>query len=389
MASAAIYIQKKPYKDGTVPVFIRLTIDRQIYLKQICKSRIANVDFKKKEIRKGEPGYIKLNLLISRTLQEAKEYLIDCKLRKANPDAAAFFGSADRSGTISAHITNLADQMKRAPDSFFTGRKYAAVANKIKALDVDINIRSLDKEWIKKFDIALQGLGNKPATRRKDMVVISATINAAGIANPFAGYKKPSGSGTKSSLTRKEFERMAMVDLPPDLHIYRQAFIFAVMARGMRRHDLFSLQWTMIKGDRLIFTPDKTRKAEKEVNMAINDKMREILIEMEGNKPYVFPIIKADPAMAVKNPVGYKNIINKNASDMNAGLKEICLLAKIDKRITIHSARHTFSYLADKGRVALGDIQRTLNHSSPEVTAGYLAGLRETDELDEATEGLF
>src|SRR5688572_20482056 len=132
MASAAIYIQRKPYKDGTVPVFIRLTIDRQIYLKQICKAQVSNVDFKKKEIRKGEPGYIKLNLLISRTLQEAKEYLTDCSLRKAVPDANAFFGISDRSDTISAKIIAIADKMKGSPDSYFTGRKYASVAEKIK-----------------------------------------------------------------------------------------------------------------------------------------------------------------------------------------------------------------------------------------------------------------
>jgi integrase len=139
----------------------------------------------------------------------------------------------------------------------------------------------------------------------------------------------------------------------------------------------------------LIYTPDKTRKKEKVVDMAISEKMASILQEMDGMNDYVFPIFKTDPAMAISRPVVYKGRVNRAAFHMNEALKEIRALAGINKHITIHVARHTFAYLADKSGVSLGDIQRTLNHGSIETTSKYLRSMRESDELDKATEGLF
>mgnify|MGYP003463827387 FL=1 len=170
MASASIYIQSKPYKDGTVPVFLRVIIDRKIHLKQICKPLAVNIDRKKKEVRKNERDYMRLNLLISRTLQEAKEYLIDCDLRKVTPDAQTFFGMSGGMDTIAGQIEIRAKELYAA-GQYRTCQKYEATGRKIRTLGVDAKIHDINTAWIRKLDAALIGNGNNPNTRAKDMAV--------------------------------------------------------------------------------------------------------------------------------------------------------------------------------------------------------------------------
>lgn len=388
MASAAIYIQSKPYKDGTVPIFIRLTIDRQIYLKQICKSRIANVDFKKKEIRRGEPGYIQSNLLISRTLQDAKEYLTGCKLRKITPDAAVFFGLADKGNTIASQIMARAEVMHSA-GQYRTAQKYRATGRKIQLLKVDAPIGDINTAWIRRLDAALIVHGNNPNTRAKDMSVVSAVLNSIdGVVNPFSRYRKPGNRSEKAKLSMDEFGRMQSVELSGPEDLARDIFVFATLARGMRAFDVVTLQTSNIENGRIRYRAGKTGKV---IDMAISKPIA-LLIEKYVKLSlynYIFPVMNWPYSKLATDKRRFLNRVNSLCYDINASLRLVASSAKINKHITLHVARHTFAYLADQGGIPLGTIQQLLDHGKIGTTQAYVESLRRTDELDRAVENLF
>lgn len=388
MASASIYIQSRAYKDGTVPIFLRLIIDRKVHLKLICKSRIANVDFKKKEIKKAEPGYIQINLLISRSLQEAKEYLTDCQIRKINPDADVFFGGRDKGNTIVSHILARAEQM-HAAGQYRTAQKYRATGRKIERLKVDAVITDITVGWIRKLDAALIVNGNNPNTRGKDMAVVSAVINLVeGLPNPFSRYRKPGNKTSKAKLSMDELGRVEAVELAGIEDLARDIFVFAVHARGMRAFDVMTLRWDNIRDGRLRYVASKTGKV---IDMAISQVMALLLAKYVKLSPYnyVFPVMNWPYERLAIDRRRFLNRVNSICYDINASLRLVASNAKIDKHITLHVARHTFAYLADQGGIPLGTIQQLLDHGKIGTTQAYVESLRRTDELDKAVEGLF
>lgn len=388
MASASIYIQSRAYKDGTVPIFLRLIIDRKVHLKQLCKAMAGNIDRKKMEVRKSEPGYIQTNLLISRSLQEAKEYLTDCQIRKVHPDADMFFGGRDRGNTIVSHILARAEQM-HAAGQYRTAQKYRATGRKIRTLEVDAVITDISTAWIRKLDAALIANGNNPNTRAKDMAVVSAVVNLVdGLANPFSRYRKPGNKTTKAKLSMDELSRMEVVELEGAEALARDIFIFAVHARGMRAFDVMTLRWENISHGRLRYVASKTGKV---IDMAISKPIGLLLAKYVKLSPYnyVFPVMNWPYERLSIDRRRYLNRVNSLCYDINAGLGTVAIKAKVDKHITLHVARHTFAYLADQGGIPLGTIQQLLDHGKIGTTQAYVESLRRTDELDKAVEGLF
>lgn len=388
MASASIYIQSRAYKDGTVPVFLRLIIDRKVHLKQLCKVTAGNIDRKKMEVRKAEPGYIQINLLISRSLQEAKEYLTDCQIRKINPDAEVFFGGRDKGNTIVSHILARAEQM-HAAGQYRTAQKYRATGRKIERLKVDAVITDITVGWIRKLDAALIVNGNNPNTRGKDMAVVSAVINLVeGLPNPFSRYRKPGNKTSKAKLSMDEIERMETVELDGIEDLARDIFIFAVHARGMRAFDVMTLRWDNVKDGRLRYVASKTGKV---IDMAISNGMLLLLAKYVSLSPYnyIFPVMNWPYDRLAIDRRRFLNRVNSICYDINASLRLVAVNAKIDKHITLHVARHTFAYLADQGGIPLGTIQQLLDHGKIGTTQAYVESLRRTDELDNAVENLF
>jgi len=387
MASASIYIQTKTYKDGTVPIFLRLIIDRQIYLNQICKAQDIGVDRKKKEIRKGQPDYMRLNLLISRTLQDAKEYLIGCDLRKVTPDAGVFFGMAGNMDSIAGQIERRADELYAA-GQYRTSQKYQATGRKIRTLGVDAKIHEITTVWIRKLDAALIKNGNNPNTRAKDMAVVSAVLTRLEVANPFERYRKPGNKTSKAKLSMEEFTRLQEMELTGKEAMARDIFVFATLARGMRSFDIITLRADAVHNGRLSYRASKTGKI---IDMAISQAMALLLdkyvkLSLYG---YAFPVMNWPIDKLTSDKRRYLNRANTLSYHINKSLQSMAIKAKIDKHITMHVARHTFAYLADQGGVPLGTIQQLLDHGKIGTTQVYVESLRKNDELDKAVENLF
>ena len=133
------------------------------------------------------------------------------------------------------------------------------------------------------------------------------------------------------------------------------AMMKLALVTGMRRGELFRLQWQHIDFNRC-FIRIVTPKGGKEQSIPFNDAARELLKNMGRSSEYVFP--GEGGAQRVTTPKASKRIMAR------AGLPKSFR--------PFHGLRHVFaSMLASSGQVDLYVLQRLLTHKSPAMTQRY------------------
>ncbi len=144
------------------------------------------------------------------------------------------------------------------------------------------------------------------------------------------------------------------IDQEPDVQAAN--FMRLALCTGMRRGELFKLQWQDVDFDRA-FIHIKTPKGGKDVTIPLNQVARGLLENHpRSDSPYVFP------GRAGKQRTRYPKRID--AIREKAGLPS-------DFR-PLHGLRHFFaSQLASSGEVNMHVLQQLLGHKSPTMTARY------------------
>jgi site-specific recombinase XerD len=83
----------------------------------------------------------------------------------------------------------------------------------------------------------------------------------------------------------------------------------------------------------------------------------------------------------------HDQIVTKTAV-INKYLKEIAKMAGIKKKITTHTARHSFADIARQKTDNLYNLSKTLGHSSLKVTEAYLSSFDEK-AVDDTLDSVF
>ena len=126
---------------------------------------------------------------------------------------------------------------------------------------------------------------------------------------------------------------------------------------GMRRGELFRLQWADIDFERG-FINIREPKGGTDQRIPLNDQTRSLLIDhpRSGNSPYVFPGRGGNQRVCIKHQVNR--------------IKEAAGLPK-DFR-ALHGLRHVYaSMVASSGQVDMYTLQKLLTHKSPFMTQRY------------------
>ena len=124
---------------------------------------------------------------------------------------------------------------------------------------------------------------------------------------------------------------------------------------GMRRGELFKLQWADIDFDRgFIFLRDP--KGNKGQKISLNDGAKQTLAKMPKTSEYVFP-----------GKGGAQRV------DINKSVNKIKKAAGLpDDFRPLHGLRHTYaSMLASSGKVDIYTLQKLMTHKSPVMTQRY------------------
>jgi integrase len=162
----------------------------------------------------------------------------------------------------------------------------------------------------------------------------------------------------------------------------------------MRAGDVLQLRWKNVEDGRLNYQMGKSHKVR---DIQIVDDAQVILnyYRTAGSKDsdYIFPFLNSKATWAKESYKGVKTmgddlkkeLFNQVASRnviLNRNLKKIASLAEIEKKISFHTARHTFANMAMREGLSASKIQGLLAHSSVKTTENYMGNFssKETDE---------
>lgn len=427
-----LYISKV-YSDGTHPIMVRITKNRKRVYKAIGYSVLQeNWDFendccyeKKPAISKRQEGQLNSTKLI--------------ELKKRYSQAKILSNASHINSIINdavADINNISDKLKINEESLEVENFRQKLNPKKETMDIKINIHvygtSLQEKYLKsgsvgtykRYKVVLDKLLKFKPLRKLEFSMVDLnfleeyelflqkqkyrvgklneqsykvntihnhlkTLRAIYYSaikeeiisqgkNPFIIFKlKSDNSVKKDKLDVAEIIRIETLELDKGSLIWhiRNCFLFSFYCAGIRVGDLLQLKWENITASKRVeYKMDKTGGFK---SVMLIPKAIEILeaYKNKGSKlsDYIFPLIDSN-ADLVKPDVIFNQISSKTAL-INKYLKKIAILADIEKPLTTHIARHSFSDIARKRGANIYDISKMLGHSSIKITEAYLASI--------------
>ena len=148
----------------------------------------------------------------------------------------------------------------------------------------------------------------------------------------------------------------------------KNAWLFSLCFGGMRIGDVLRTKWTDIKSEGLNYVMGKNNKP---VDIPIVERAKKILAYYETfkdeNMGYVFPGLKNANQADVKD---IQRKIRNATSVYNDWLEKVAKVAKINKKLTNHLARHTFGNLSGD-KIPIQTLQLIYRHSDITTTINY------------------
>lgn len=221
-----------------------------------------------------------------------------------------------------------------------------------------VSFSELNYQCIMQFDNYLRTRARLQLnTRYVAHKVIKTFINHAirsGIRmeNPYRDYKIKQEYHERNYLTDDEIAALRKLYDGGLLAMEQQeilgAFLFCCYT-GLRISDIQRMTCDNIIGEELVFVPAKTRHRLKVLRLPLNASARSYIKVTAG-----------------------KLFVMHTDQHTNRQVKEICRYAGIQRRITFHTARHTFAtqFLKAGGKVEV--LKELMGHSNLETTMAYV-----------------
>jgi integrase len=398
-ASIKIVLRKRKLLDGSYPLALRITKDRKTSFIHIGKNVLEDQwDATAQRVKKSHPNSGKLNSLILDKLKEYNDLLLDLEKQKRDTTSASIKRSIKK-GEQNFNFFPYAYEYLEALKSNNKLSRHSGESPRIKYLKKFVGsdqliFQDITPTFLEKFSTYLKS--DREVSERTVMnylVVVRTIYNKAikeGLVDrkyyPFAdnNIKIKYPPSIKIGLTVEEVKEIENLDLEQNTPVWhtRNVWLTSFYFAGMRISDVIKLKWLDFIDDRMIYRMNKNQKIS---SIKVPEKMRPILEFYEPDKrskdDFVFPELKeADP----KSPADIFAKTNTAIKKFNDCLSEIAALAKIDKKITNHIARHTFGNISGD-KISPQMLQKLYRHSDLKTTIGYQANFIHK-EADEALE---
>lgn len=396
MASIKIVLRKKEAKDGTYPLAIRVTKDRKSSFIHLGKSiKEQDWDDKAQKVRKSHLNSSRLNNFLIKKLSEANDKLLELETQKSDISAK----------TVRKNIK---------PSAGSTFNIQAAIYLEDLQKSGKYNRKSADEPRIRRFKEFLKGeditfpditvsLLNRFAAYLKDtrkikertvvnhLVVIRSVYSQAIKSGVVDSKYYPFGKGkiqikfpdsVKMGLTPEEVKKLEELELEQSSYENhaRNIWLFSFYFAGMRVSDVLRLKWRDFQDERLHYSMGKNEKAG---SLKVPEKALKILLQY---KPYAVEQRElVFPELAVLENLNNKYVVQMKIATavgrLNKALRKIAKAAKIEKKLTLHIARHTFGNISGD-KIPVQMLQKLYRHSSITTTIGYQANFIHKDADD-------
>jgi site-specific recombinase XerD len=291
--------------------------------------------------------------------------------------------------------------------SLLTAKRYTMVINKLKEYigKEKLEFETIDLKFLQQYEAQLlssQTKGEKVFQYKLNTVnnhlktIKAIFFNAMkeGLVdankNPFFFFKlKVESNVKKEKLSVEEIIAIENLQLDEYSLIWnvRNYFLFSFYCAGIRISDLIQLKWENITKDgRIEYKMDKTGGFKSIIlipkALLILEKYRKFKVKQSD---FVFPILDERVDLSITKNL-YNQLSAKTAL-INKYLKKVAAKAEIEKPLTTHIARHSFSDIARKKGANLYDISKMLGHSSIKITEAYLSSF-DQDSQDTALKSI-
>lgn len=246
----------------------------------------------------------------------------------------------------------------------------------------DLMLDTLDSETMEKYETWLKDRGLVPNSISFYTRILRAVYNRAvdeGLTDnraPFRHVYTGVDKTVKRALPITAIRRIKALDLAssPTLDFARDMFMMSFYLRGMSFIDMAFLRKTNLSAGHVVY---RRRKTGQLLSIKWTKEMQAILDKYPRNSTaYLLPIITracADERIAYHN----------HAYLINTNLKKIAAALKLDFRLTMYVARHSWASAAKSKGIPLSVISEGMGHDSEATTQIYLASL-ETSVVDRA-----
>lgn len=399
MASVKIVLRKKKNSKGEYPIVVRVTKDRKtsyIYTgKYIDEDKW---DYAEQRVKKSHPNSKRLNNLLLKKLSDINDEFL--KLETENKiQSAKGFNKLIKQNNSSGSFFKLAEEHLNFLEK--TGKITRLKAEKTRVnhfksfLDWnDISFKEITEDLLKRFQNHLRGKKLKERSVVNNMIVIRTLFNKAIREGVVDQKHYPFGKGKiqlkfpesiKIGLTSEEVKIIEELDLSSSSQKYhtRNVWLFSFYFAGMRISDVLRVKWSDLTDNRLYYTMGKNQKVG---SLKIPQKVQLILesyIDDKNDKDdFVFPELKK---ANLKDPEDVARKITTAVKFFNKYLDKIADQADIDKKITMHIARHTFGNISGD-KIPIQMLQKLYRHTSINTTIGYQSNFlfKDADEALDA-----
>jgi integrase len=394
MATVQAVLRKKGNSQNLYPITIRITKDRKtsfISTGQYIGQKFW--DAQNKKVKKSHPNASRINRLILKKLSEANDKLLDAEINEdfisasevsesvKGKDKIDFFSLAD------LHLENLKSAEKHS--QYLTQKGRIGKFKKFIGKDT-LHFKEITIFLLKNFEgYILNQEKRKPRTAVNYMILIRKIYNLA-ISGGLAEHSNyPFGKGKiqiripESDKVGLSIEEVKLLENASNLtiaqrnavNVWLTSFYFA----GIRVSDVLQLRKSDFKDGRLLYRMNKNQKI---VSLKVPEKANTILELYKehsfGNNDLIFPYLRGTNFSDAKELL---TRIKTSTRTLNRRLELVAKQLKIDKKLSMHIARHSFGNISGD-KIPIQMLQKLYRHSSITTTITYQSSFMKKDTDD-------
>lgn len=387
-------------KTGHSPLYIRVIKDRKAkFVATGVKLKQNEWDDDKQKIKKNHSNCARMNAFLAQKIADAEGTVADHERKKQSvsarklkeaikgKDMANFFEYAYNrceriKGTVSVATYRSYKQYVAKFEKFVGHRELYFDDITVTMLNDYVNYMS-------------NTLKNGGTTIHYSLIILSIMFRDAqredivseGI-YPFSKVKVKKDKGKRLFLNKDQIEqlRTLKIEYTGKDEIFRDMFIFAVYAGGLRFSDVISLKWKDYNEKEQRITKH-IRKTKRTHNFRIGQTAIDILnqYKTEISRPgdFVFPVIE-DVELFDANPEYQAYIINAKNILCGQKMRRMGKDMELPFGLSFHLSRHTFATNALNNGMRIEYVSKLLDHTDIGTTQIYAKVISE--ELDNAVD---
>ena len=256
----------------------------------------------------------------------------------------------------------------------------------------EIRFASITPDWLRKLNLHLLKDGKGKRTVFNYMNIIRSLYNRAvsdGVIGrehyPFHIYKLKMPQSEKIGLDKEEVDALVKAELKNERtntwELAKWTWLLSFSFGGIRSSDVLQMKWKDIKNDRFYYIMNKNNKP---ISLPISELAQQALDYFEQfksrSKGFVIPEMnKANTS----NPEDVHRKLRNANRIYNKKLKDIAKVAKIEKNLSLHIARHSFGNISGD-KISPQLLQMIYRHSDIKTTMNYQQHWMNQEKLDDA-----